>query len=378
MANPIDLTLPPLMTQGGTGASPGYSALDLRRLAVGEQPTGEGVKGYDDFRIQAQSGMNVQTTGSAEAWVRGDAVTDQGLYYCRQDSTTQNLTVSAADSTNPRVDIVVLEVLDNTHDSSGLNVARLRIVSGTASAGATATNRTGAPALPTSALHLADIVVPAGATSIAASDITDRRAMAFIGYAQPSSATIGTATYSAGDVVNPVVPPAISVNTSDNYTLSSTYDLHQVAYLISIPKSITVAKLRWQYLHGATALTGNYKWGIYDQSGHKIVETASTAFAGTGSNWRQENISVSSTFLEAGNYYIGFGVDTTNAGSIIYSHAVGYAAGGTTSIQGTGLMYTLNSGGVTLPNKVTSMYDAMIGGFFFYGIRSSLPQLASA
>jgi hypothetical protein len=71
--------------------------------------------------------------------------------------------------------MVVLEVLDHVHDASGENLSRVRVLSGTATSGATLANRTGAASLPDSCLLLADVLVGAGVTSITNSVIRDRR-----------------------------------------------------------------------------------------------------------------------------------------------------------------------------------------------------------
>src|SRR5262245_5660091 len=98
--------------------------------------------------------MNVQVA-AGEALVQGDALTtNQGLYYCKLDAVQTGLTVPNSDPTNPRLDQAVLEVLDHTHDGSGLYLARLRVVAGTPNASATIDNRLGAAALPSSALLL--------------------------------------------------------------------------------------------------------------------------------------------------------------------------------------------------------------------------------
>jgi hypothetical protein len=71
--------------------------------------------------------------------------------------------------------MVILQVRDNTHDALGANDARVRILTGTATGGATLDNRTGAPALPVNSIRLADVLVPAADTTISNAQIRDRR-----------------------------------------------------------------------------------------------------------------------------------------------------------------------------------------------------------
>lgn len=171
-----------LFTQGGVGASPGFDAIDLRRAdLIGVQ---EGVYGLTDYMVvQRAAGANMSvdigTPAGAVALVQGDSVSGQGLYTVPAHSSTPiNEVVSAANATNPRIDQVVLEVLDSTHDGSGSYLARTRVIAGTPTAGATLDNRNGAATLPGSALRLADILVGAVATSLANTVIRDRRSWA--------------------------------------------------------------------------------------------------------------------------------------------------------------------------------------------------------
>lgn len=80
-------------------------------------------------------------------------------------------TFSAADATNPRIDRVCLTARDHVVDSSGAYDAKFRVVTGTPTPGATLVNLNGAGAMPANSLLLANVLVPAGATSITAANI---------------------------------------------------------------------------------------------------------------------------------------------------------------------------------------------------------------
>lgn len=165
--------------QAGPGASPGYSAIDVRR-AFGFGPLQEGVVDSGSYEVtQRAAGANMTVDVAAStgngAYVQGDAVTSQGLYYVPPHSAVVNLDIGAADATNPRVDQIVLRIYDDTHDASGANKAQVYVVAGTATGGATLDNRSGAASLPSSAIRLADVLVAAGATSVSNSSIRDRR-----------------------------------------------------------------------------------------------------------------------------------------------------------------------------------------------------------
>lgn len=163
--------------QQGVGASPGYSAIDLRRA---ESPgLQEGVVEAGSFMVvQRAAGANLSVDIGANtgfALVQGDTVGGQGLYTVPPHSAVINEAIATAHATLPRVDQVILEIQDNVHDASGGNLARLRVLTGTATSGATLDNRTGAAALPGNALLLADVHVPATDTTISNSQIRDRR-----------------------------------------------------------------------------------------------------------------------------------------------------------------------------------------------------------
>jgi hypothetical protein len=168
----------PLMTQQGVGATPGYDAIDARRFwSVGIQ---EGVISAGSYMVtQRGAGANLSVDIAAStgdgAVVQGDAVTAQGLYYIAPHSAVINETITTAHATLPRIDQVVLEIKDTQHDASGSNLAQTRVVAGTATGGATLDNRTGAAALPSSAILLADVLVAATDTAISNSEIRDRR-----------------------------------------------------------------------------------------------------------------------------------------------------------------------------------------------------------
>lgn len=157
-----------------------YSAIDDRRF------WGSGVRegvlnggSYQVIQRAAGANMTVDVASSvgAGAIVQGDSVTAQGNYFV-PPATNVNVDIAAADATNPRNDLVVLEVKDDQHDAGGLNIARVRVITGTANASAAATDAPGAngtPALPSSCLLLALVRVTAAATTVTTAMINDRR-----------------------------------------------------------------------------------------------------------------------------------------------------------------------------------------------------------
>lgn len=162
----------------------GYSAMDLRRF-VKQSAFQEGVCAGEGaiagFKV-IPSGTALQiaiTNSSYGAIIDGDTTSEQGSYYQKGPAGgIPNLTLGTAPhATLPRVDQVVLEIKDNQHDGGGLNIGRIRIVDGVATSGATLNNRLGAAALPSTAIRLCDLLVPAAynAAFLADTHIRDRR-----------------------------------------------------------------------------------------------------------------------------------------------------------------------------------------------------------
>jgi hypothetical protein len=157
------------------------SAQEFRQGIAGVQ---EGVLAAGDLKVTAAAAMSVDVAAGV-GFVQGDTVSDQGLYRTRNAAAANSGDagagafeaggISAANATNPRIDQIVLRIYDATHDGSGQRKGRFEVLTGTPTAGATLDNRSGAAALPSSALRLADVLIPAASASVSAGNIRDRR-----------------------------------------------------------------------------------------------------------------------------------------------------------------------------------------------------------
>jgi hypothetical protein len=346
MANPV--TVVPALGYGllmsQTGPSAGYSAVDDRRQFP-DLLTGEGVSTYESFRVQqrgAGANMSVDIGQDERAWIRGDSIALQGSYCVPPSAATLNVDVPAASASNPRLDLVVLEALDDAHDVGGLSLARVRVVAGTPTSGSTLDNRTGAAALPASSLHLADILVAISDTSITTAEIRDRRA--FIAGVPPLLTDV--------DMVAFEPAPLLTLASFS----AAPQDLQQSAVLVRLPRRIVSAtRIRWRYKQGAgTALAGNYLFAIHDASGRQIVSTGGIAFTGATSSGQQRSETIAATTLEPGWYYLLFGVDSTNAGTFdtLTWHAT------STNAPYPNAALASATGGVTAPTTVLAFTDA--------------------
>lgn len=179
----------------------------------------EGVANYNTDLVVTPAATLLKVDISAgAAWVKGDSGTpgmglSQGLYSVVNDASVPNaVTLATADATNPRLDQIVLKVRDSVDLASGADDAIFEVVTGTPTGGATLLNRTGATALGSDRLRLADVLVPAAATNLTAANVRDRRipakgvATAYIPMAEgTTSATYAELT--TPDQMEVYVPP---------------------------------------------------------------------------------------------------------------------------------------------------------------------------
>jgi hypothetical protein len=174
----------------------------------------EGVLGSGDLKVTPQgSGLHVNVAAGA-GFVQGDTVTDQGLYRAYNDSSKGSDAFEAGDfaaanGSNPRIDQVCAKVFDQEVDAGGQYKWRLVVVPGTATSGATLDNRTGAAALPSSHLRLADVLVPTSFTGpfVQATHIRDRRPWARGAWFESLQATgadysVSSTSYAVLDATN--------------------------------------------------------------------------------------------------------------------------------------------------------------------------------
>lgn len=208
----------------------------------------EGVAGPTDLAVaQRAAGANLSVDVAAGvAWVKGDDAVTQPVYRCYNDAVV-NLAIATANATNPRVDRVIAEVRDSAF--SGVNQDwRLRVITGTP-AGVPV-----APALPSNAISLATVSVPALDTTISTAQITDTRPMAMVG----ATGVMGPATVTS-------LPP-------------NPYDGQEIYYVADATNGIV-----WRFKYRA-ASASPYKWEfvggppLIDQDAALAESTASSGY----------------------------------------------------------------------------------------------------
>lgn len=206
----------------------------LFRQAFAADWVGGGICALGELAVSAQSSPNMSVQVAAgRAIVPGTNVTPpsgfgfttQGDYFVLNDATI-SVTVSAANATNPRIDVVYVGVQDAFYSGS-TNTALIGIVTGTPAPSPTV------PAIPTNAVALAQIAVAANATSIVNANITAVAllAQAFGGgytygaYSPTGLYSPGTPTPRVGLLGSRVFAEGVIVSSSASFTAGTSYNI---------------------------------------------------------------------------------------------------------------------------------------------------------
>ena len=273
---------PPYALQSGS-----HSA-ELFRRAVGSllQSSLGGVVSEGDLAV-TQNGtpnMSVNVAGGypgGELWIPGSIGATQGLYYALNDATV-NLAIAASNATNPRYDVVYAAVQDAAYSGS-TNTWVLGVVTGTPAASPVV------PSLPSSAVALAQILVPAASTSVVTGNITDVRLFA-------------------------ITPPAAAMYQSTATTVTTA--------------NTALANMTAQFLRGGVTFAGNQltvpKAGIYHVDGcinwfAQVSGTNTSLYCSVVQNSATTLIRGGSSYDPAGEYPVSSvsGLVQLNAGDTL-------------------------------------------------------------
>lgn len=150
----------------------------VRQAIASLLPNGAGgIVQHGDYAVtQTTTASMAVNVGVGRAWIEGtdaghlsgQGYGKQGKYFVLNDA-AYPVTISTSDPTNPRIDVVYVAIQDATYAGAN-NQAVIAVATGVPAAGAT--YPANAPTLPTNALALAWINVPAGAASIITANIT--------------------------------------------------------------------------------------------------------------------------------------------------------------------------------------------------------------
>lgn len=162
----------PAWLQGGSYSAETDRSVVTGLLSASSALGGRGGVRYfsgGEFQVKASTpaGMSVDVTAGM-AYVSGAYSSTQGTYTVVNDATFTT-TITSAHPAYPRIDLVILEVLDLVYSGSS-NLAQVRVVPGTAAS---------VPSVPsvstTNYIPLAQVFVPANVSGIVAGNITDMR-----------------------------------------------------------------------------------------------------------------------------------------------------------------------------------------------------------
>lgn len=353
MANSVDIV--PALGQGvsflqeGPGASPGYGAIDRRRMLVAAGAR-EGIVHANAYKVSAAgTGMTVLVDADAGMVnIQPDNIAFQGIYTIAPHSANVTLDIAAAHATLPRNDLVILDVLDDDSDNGGLNKARVRVVTGTPTAGAVLTDAFGAHGTPTlfaNQFPLALVNVPATDTVITSSQVDDRRlrtaGLTTIATSEPRTNTAYGLLATPDQVRNIVVP---------------TDGLLRIAFTALWKESVSTAASAAIFI-GANQLSQPNTGGIPtaqatfigDWTATGAVNRWTTLMAGIDGLVSSAHGSVDTlSAVTTGQLIGGMGVFGDGASRIFGGEAVVYLAAGTYDVS---VQFRASSGTVTVKER---------------------------
>ncbi|GAA2141626.1 hypothetical protein GCM10009760_25990 [Kitasatospora kazusensis] len=216
--------------------------------------------GGGEMAVTAQSTPNMTVAvATGQCVVQGTMTATQGDYVVTADSAF-NLTVATADATNPRIDLVCVVVQDSFY-SGATDAASVQIITGAAAPTPTA------PAPPGNSCTLAQITVPAGATTITAAVIADvRQRTTARGGIIPALATSRPANVSTGQAIYETDTGRLMVWSGTAWTqLSATaaaapWTAYTPAWT-GVTLGASVAHGRYRQIGKTVDMTASLEWG---------------------------------------------------------------------------------------------------------------------
>jgi len=173
-----------------------------------------GIVNPTDLQITQNGTPNMSVNASAGyAAVVGTTQANMGTYLAYNDASA-NITIPTANSSNPRIDIVVVAISDAYYTGT-LNTVAFQVVSGTPAASPTA------PVIPANSVALCQIAVGTSVTSILTANITDLRVLSTSPFGTVT--LTGTQTLTNKTLTSPVLTtPSISNITAKGDLLAGT------------------------------------------------------------------------------------------------------------------------------------------------------------
>jgi len=273
----MTLQTPPSWLQAGS-----YPAQYDRLTAQALWAT-TGIIGSSSLAVTANSpaGMSVRVA-SGWAAIIGTTTTNMGVYTIFNDA-QDTLTITTADPTNPRIDLVCATVRDAFYSGANNDVI-FQVIAGTPAGSPVA------PALPANSISLATVAVGAAVTQINTGNITDTRTL------------VTTNIPETGDISAVVAGTGLSGGGSSG------------SVTVSIDTAVTADLTTAQILTNKTLTSPLINVGINTQTG----TTYTTVLADNGKLVTQSNASAITTTIAAFSsvaYPVGSQINFTQLGA---------------------------------------------------------------
>ena len=264
----MTLQTPPSWLQAGS-----YPA-QYDRLTAQALWASTGTIGSASLAVSPNSpvGMSVRVASGWGAIV-GTTTINMGVYTIFNDA-TDTLTITTADPTNPRIDLVCATVRDAFYSGANNDVI-FQVIAGTPAGSPVA------PALPANSVSLATVAVGAAVTQINSGDITDTRVATTTNLAIGDITSVtagaglsgggssGAVTLAANIATNPQTGTSYTLALADNGKLVTLANASPVAVTIPLNSSIAlpVGAVIMMAAYGAGAVTISGAGGVTVVSG---------------------------------------------------------------------------------------------------------------
>jgi len=293
----MTLQTPPSWLQAGS-----YPA-QYDRLTAQALWASTGIIGTSSLAVTANSpaGMSVRVA-SGWAAIVGTTTSNMGVYTIFNDA-QDTLTITTADPTNPRIDLVCATVRDAFYSGANNDVI-FQVIAGTPAGSPVA------PSLPANSISLATVAVGAAVTQINTGNITDTRvnvttnipetgdiSAVVAGAGLSGGGTSGSVTLNASVATNAQTGTSYTLALSDNGKLVTLANASPVAVTIPLNSSVALPV-------GAVIMMAAYDTGAVTISGAGGVTVVSGGATTASPVIRAQYSSVGAIQTSADNWLV--------------------------------------------------------------------------